>query len=331
MTTFNRKDLLAVFKSVSSACYEFDYSYAPSAINLQFFNDKLTIAATDGHRLAYQVIIGSDSDMTTQEITIHKRYCDSLIDFLKTSKEENIGISIDDTDFFSKKIILSIGKEYVQIEAISRPFIKYQELIPLSFNHEATIKRSLLVNALKAVKGIDKRKATVKLRSSDNVLSVDLVNSDGQFIERVATLGYTGSMVPDINLNFYYLSEILSKGQTKEVTIHQNSKLEPIIIESGYHCLLMPILIRAEKERLGDKKQQDQKITTKTQEVKKTKIKKVKDTTPKMRELKAIALSVLSKDDVRNFGDLRKKATWQAAIASLQPIPQESDRALVAA
>ena len=37
----------------------------------------------------------------------------------------------------------------------------------------------------------------------------------------------------------------------------------------------------------------------------------------KLNELKALVLTTLTKETVRNFGDLRKTATWEAALASI--------------
>jgi len=202
----------------------------------------INFAATDGHRLAY---ISFDGEFPNLEsLTIPGKTCEELLRTLKKASDSELLVT-----FTKEEILFTLVevKTTLRSRLLEGQYPKYFGIIPTDIKYEAIINRLDLLNVIQtASKVLDKKEYNpplVTLLIHDG-LRIDVLNSDRELVI-TQVVGCKGSL-QKLAFNLHYLLEVLQKGTTKEIKIKQGEKpLSPVVIESNYNCLIMPVQQRS--------------------------------------------------------------------------------------
>lgn len=210
--------------------------YILSGINLKLEKGKLSAAATDGKRLAYDSVEGIDYT-NHFDIIIP----DSAIQEIKSviADSETVTLDIDE-----KRIIISVPGTVMVSRLVDGKYPNYEQVIPADVPITATVKSSLLCSAIKrAMVFTDQTSAAIVLDFSIDHLTVSASsNTSGSSREEIAA---TSSDAIMFGANPGYVIEMVTAlGDVEEVSIQLKEPTKPMLVKSGDSIhLIMPVNI----------------------------------------------------------------------------------------
>ncbi len=221
-------------------------------LNGVYFNvqeDKLTMVATDGRRLALSEEEAGEGKSTKVEFIIPSRSVGELSRNLigngEVEMRVNKGGGSDGAPQQVEFCILSEGKSPVRIcsKLIEGNFPNFKQVIPKEMKERVTIIREELLQALRRADNItSERNSSVKLNFSKNRLSITANSPDiGEGRENIA-INYKG---PDISIAFNptFLMDPLKVLESDEIHIELIDDNSPAVIKSNtpFLYVLMPM------------------------------------------------------------------------------------------
>lgn len=213
-------------------------------VNFKVNNNRMIVAATDGHRLSV-IEIGDSSVMEMEPITMPSRLVTELVSALARCADDIVEIHVqeDRVDFRAAKVTL-----------ISRLLVgtypAYWQLIPKQFTRSVILNRTELVSALARITILaDQRTGIVKFVFNQDSLEIfsetDQLGSGTESIP----IELLGDPIT-IAFNHKYLDALKSMNGVK-VKIEFNTELAPVIFTPlGYDggsltYLCMPVQLRS--------------------------------------------------------------------------------------
>ena len=207
--------------------------------------EKITMVATDGHRLAR--IIKNVSSGT-------KELCDSI---LPPKSLESVRRLISQEDglksltFAENHVLFDFGQTSVLTRVIEGPYPNYEQVIPLSNTKSMQVNSEALLQAVQRVSVLSSA-TTHQIVFSLSEDTLELFSSSqelgGEARETLA-VSYQGEPLK-VGYNALYLAEILAKMNTGDVKIELDTSetagvISPCDTETSeeYICLIMPLLL----------------------------------------------------------------------------------------
>ena len=222
-----------------------------NGVFFNFFNGKLTLAATDSYRLAEKIIdLGTESTEKEKKVIVPVKTLQELLRILGGFKDpaaisniENIQIYISEN-----QILFSLG----DIELISRlvegQYPDYQQIIPQETKTTATVEVSELIKAVKTTSLFTRSGIyDVSLEFSPDKNEVVVNSANNQLGESTSRLiAESNGDNNGIVVNYRYLLDGLqniNSDQAEISVINGNNPcvLKPIKKDSGYIYIIMPI------------------------------------------------------------------------------------------
>lgn len=221
---------------------------------LFIFEEKnLTLAATDGYRLAEKkigFIDGGCQDDSGKHILVPSKTIIELIRIIS-------GLSSDGDDIsdyseveivvYENQIMFRVGGTEVISRLIEGQFPDYKQIIPTNTKTKSVIDKDELMRGVKAVALFSKNDVNdIKLVFNYNKKKVILTSSSGQVGQSTVEIGnaITGTE-NDISLNYRYLIDGLNNitGENVKISIVDNNS--PCVIkdesDANYVYIIMPI------------------------------------------------------------------------------------------
>ena len=206
--------------------------------------DTLTIAATDGHRLAAcDTELPEGAPQSPLSATIPARALREV--------ERLLGRCDDDQD-----VCLSVIAGYARLQPVGGPVLitrtldgtypNYRQLVPGDFAGRITTNRAALISAITRVAVLaDQTNGVVKLIPGDGELTIWAEVSDVGLASETLTAEITGD-APTIAFKGKYLLESLRAHSIDAVTLHCNSAITPVVIagDPAVLALVMPVQVR---------------------------------------------------------------------------------------
>ena len=240
-------DLVGMLKSVSYAQSSDENRYILNGVYFKFADEKLTLVATDGRRLA----------LTAVELTIGDEDADSLILPAKTvaelerlmGKGEKVKIAFDD-----RQAAFEIGLDnsgdsglvdhlYLVSKLVEGSYPNYNQVIPKETEHRVKIERELMLDCVNRAALVTSDKSnSVKLKMSRNLLEIFASSPEyGESHESMA-IAYDGPEV-EVSFNPYFLMEPLKALSKDEVFFEFKDHLSPGIFKTleNFLCVIMPL------------------------------------------------------------------------------------------
>lgn len=235
-----QKTLKALIARVQYAMAQQDIRYYLNGLLLVVQDGKLTLVATDGHRLSL-ASTELDAGDTPQEVILPRKTVTELGKLLSDSEDE---------------VILEIGKNQVRfafdtISLVSKivdgKFPDYTRVIPTDQTKRIVLPRLVLLQALQraAILSNEKFKG-VRLVLTDGSLSIICNNNEQEEAQVELEVAYQGEAL-DIGFNVTYLLDVLSNLSCEDVVWEfgdaNSSAVATIPDHADFKYVVMPMRI----------------------------------------------------------------------------------------
>ncbi len=247
---FNPQELLNMLRSVSYAQSSDENRYVLNSVYFNFAEDKLTLVATDGKRLA---LISRELKLTPEEegsIILPKNTVTELEKLLAQGKDVKISFNNRQVAFD-----IAVGEEsqnngltgsiYLVSKILEGNYPNYKQVIPREAEHRIKVDRELMLAAVQRISLVasDKQKL-VRLKMADNQMVVSCQTVDvGEGIQPVE-IEYNGPEV-QIGFNPDFLQSPLSKLTKDEIYFEFKDENTPGVFKTldNFLCVIMPMRI----------------------------------------------------------------------------------------
>ncbi|MBC2601412.1 DNA polymerase III subunit beta [Puniceicoccus vermicola] len=246
--TLPQEDVSSMLRSVSYAQSTDETRYILNGVFFNFADDKLTMVATDGRRLA---MVGFD-------VPVDDGQAGHLILPAKTVAElerllgqgDSVKISFNDRQVAFEVELSDSSKEsglvenlYLVSKTVEGRYPDYQQVIPKETEHRVRIERELLQECVhRAALVISEKSNSVKLKISENLLEISGRSAEyGESHESMA-IKYDGPEV-QIAFNPQFLLDPLKAVHQDEVYLEFKDELSPGVFKTleNFLCVVMPL------------------------------------------------------------------------------------------
>ena len=239
--------VVGMLKTVSYAQSTDENRYVLNGVYFNFSDEKLTLVATDGRRLA----------TTALDVTIEEDSTGDLILPAKTVSELERLMgkgSIVKIEFNNRQVAFEITIDakgdsglidhmYLVSKVVEGKYPNYRQVIPKETEHRVKIERELLLDCVqRAALVVSDKSQKVKLRLSENLLEIYASSQEyGESHESMA-IAYTGGEV-NVAFNPQFLVEPLKALSKDEVFFEFKDELSPGLFRTldNFLCVIMPL------------------------------------------------------------------------------------------
>ncbi len=237
-------------KSVSHAQSQDEQRYFLNGVFLKLQEEKLTVVATDGRRLAANVMELGDATVPVGQVIIPSRTVGELERLLGQGdevtlafNERQIAFDIDTGKEAEERGL--IGSIYLISKVIEGKFPDYTQVIPKETEHRIKLERELFSQSLHRVSlMVGDKVASARMKVADNLLEASAESRElGEARESIA-IAYEG---PEIQVAFnpFYMLDALRTLTKDEVFFEFKDEFSPGVIKTldGFVCVVMPVRI----------------------------------------------------------------------------------------
>ncbi len=231
------KDLL---QQVSFAMAVQDIRYYLNGILFVVDGKKLSLVATDGHRLVYSSS-ELDVDVAKQEVILPRKTVLELQRLL-TDSDDKI-----DIQFANNQAKFNFGTMEFVSKLVEGKFPDYNRVIPKGYTNHVTVGRQTLLTSLQrtAILTSDKFKG-VRLNFEDHLLRISSSNAEQEEAVEELDIDYGGDAI-EVGFNVTYLIDALANMSQEMVGIElsdgNSSALFTIPENATYRYVVMPMRI----------------------------------------------------------------------------------------
>ena len=235
------KDFKDVVEKISFACSTDDSRPILKGCLFEIENNILTGVALDGFRMA--VVKKEVNTSANMKAVIPARALNEITRLLE-SEDENIKVYLQKNTLY-----VEIGSTTIISRLIEGEFVKYNHILPTSFENVVTVNRQALLSSIE-------RAAIVARNDRYNVIKFD-IKEDAMGILAKSEVGTVNENV-NVNLqgkdlviafNGKYIAEYLKIVDADFINLNLNSAIDPCIITSTkgetYLYLVLPVRINA--------------------------------------------------------------------------------------
>ena len=240
--------MASMLKSVSYAQSTDETRYILNGVFFNFAEDKLTMVATDGRRLA---MVGFDvevGDGQAGHLILPAKTVAELERLL--GQGETVKISFNDRQVAFEVELSDSSKEsglvenlYLVSKTVEGRYPDYQQVIPKGTEHRVRIERELLQECVhRASLVISDKSNSIKLKISENLLEISGRSAEyGESHESMA-IKYEGPEV-QIAFNPQFLLDPLKAVHQDEVYLEFKDELSPGVFKTleNFLCVVMPL------------------------------------------------------------------------------------------
>ncbi|MBC7367605.1 MAG: DNA polymerase III subunit beta [Undibacterium sp.] len=244
--TLEQSELISMLRSVSYAQSTDETRYILNGVYFNFRDEKLTLVATDGRRLA----------LIAKEMEVPAASAGAIILPAKTVSELNrlldkgTKVKINFTDRRAAFQIATdkdtsglIDHVYLYSKVVEGNYPNYQQVVPKETHQRIKLERELLLQCVHRAQLVCSEKAnSVKIKLSSNLLEIFAASSDfGEAHESMA-IGYSG---PDLQVAFNpaFLMDPLKALAKDEVFFEVKDEVSPGVFKTleSFICVIMPV------------------------------------------------------------------------------------------
>lgn len=240
-------DLVNMLKSVSYAQSNDENRYILNGVYFSFSEEKLTLIATDGRRLALTAVDLVISDENEGNLILPAKTVAELERLM--GKGENVKIAFDDRQVAFEINLDEAGDSglvdhlYLVSKIVEGSYPNCQQVIPKETEHRVKIERELMLDCVNRAALVTSDKSnSVKLKMSKNLLEIFASSPEyGESHESMAIV-YDGPEV-QVSFNPYFLMEPLKALTKDEVFFEFKDHLSPGIFKTldNFLCVIMPL------------------------------------------------------------------------------------------
>lgn len=232
--------LLQAIQSVSYAASSSMIRPELGSILVSLSSKKLTTAATDSFRLAEKVIMNGSGDGDS-DILIPLKHALELVHILERVSDEHVTISAED----AQMTVVADNMQFIS-RVVDATFPNYKEIIPKTFETEATLLKSDLTEVLRKARVFSGSEQRVGLHVYPKKKVFDLTAQSAAIGEMSDSIDAALSG-EDIDINFHigYISDCLPIIGSDSVTLGFSGPGKPLVIrgvsDQSFLYLVMPL------------------------------------------------------------------------------------------
>ncbi len=244
--TLEQSELISMLRSVSYAQSTDETRYILNGVYFNFRDEKLTLVATDGRRLA----------LIAKEMEVPSASAGAIILPAKTVSELNRLLdkgSKVKINFNERRAAFQIATDkdtsglidnvYLYSKVVEGNYPNYQQVVPKETHQRIKLERELLLQCVHRAQLVCSEKSnSVKIKISSNLLEIFAASSDfGEAHESMA-IGYSG---PDLQVAFNpaFLMDPLKALTKDEVFFEVKDEVSPGVFKTleSFICVIMPV------------------------------------------------------------------------------------------
>jgi len=212
--------------------------YVLNGVLLSFKDDKLTVVATDGRRMALYEQELEFPDQSTGDIVVPNKTVNELVKTLGT--EGNIKIMAGDN-----QAAFAFGNMLITTKLIDGTFPNFRQVIPSQCEERVSVEREQLFNIVRRVSLVSDKTSSVTLAFDKNQLTISTVSPEVGEASESLSIKYNGKAIA-IAFNPDFMMDCLRSLTTDEVAIEFSDELSPGVIkcDAPFLYVLMPMRIR---------------------------------------------------------------------------------------
>lgn len=244
--TLEQGELVGMLRSVSYAQSTDETRYILNGVYFNFRDEKLTLVATDGRRLA---LISKEMEVPAASagaIILPAKTVSELARLLDKGTKVKINFNDRRAAFqiaTDKDTSGLIDHVYLYSKVVEGNYPNYQQVVPKETHQRIKLERELLLQCVHRAQLVCSEKAnSVKIKLSSNLLEIFAASSDfGEAHESMA-IGYSG---PDLQVAFNpaFLMDPLKALTKDEVFFEVKDEVSPGVFKTleNFICVIMPV------------------------------------------------------------------------------------------
>jgi DNA polymerase-3 subunit beta len=239
--------IVSMLKSVSYGQSTDENRYILNGVYFNFVDQKLTLVATDGRRLALTALDTEISDDNTGNLILPAKTVVELERLM--GKGEKVKIAFNDRQAAFEIGINDTGDTglvdhlYLVSKIVEGNYPNYRQVIPNETEHRVKIERELMLECVHRAALVTSDKSnSVKLKVSKNLLEISGSSAEyGESHESMA-IAYDGPEV-QVAFNPQFLMEPLKALTKDEVFFEFKDELSPGVFKTldNFICVVMPL------------------------------------------------------------------------------------------
>lgn len=235
-------ELIKMITRTTFACSRDETRPALNGVLWQTKGDRMTMVATDGHRLARVTAENKTLKGLNDDVIIPPKVLDLIPKFIGEDTG-TVGIIFEEN-----RIIFNLDDIVVSSRLIEGPYPNFEAVIPSSGDKKMIIAKDDLYSSVRRVSILSNSLThQVKFTVKNNNLVLSTTNTDvGGEAKETLSCEYKGDSI-EIGYNAGYVGDILGKMESEEVIFELSSPVSAGVIYStnaskdDYLCLLMPL------------------------------------------------------------------------------------------
>ena len=242
----SQSEIVSMLKSVSYGQSTDENRYILNGVYFNFADEKLTLVATDGRRLALTALETEISEDNTGSLILPAKTVAELERLL--GKGEKVKIAFNDRQVafeisIDEEAIGLVDQLYLVSKIVEGNYPNYRQVIPKETEHRVKIERELMLECVNRAALVTSEKShSVKLKVSKNLLEILGSSSEyGESHESMA-IAYDGPEV-QVAFNPQFLMEPLKALNKDEVYFEFKDELSPGLFKTldNFICVIMPL------------------------------------------------------------------------------------------
>ena len=242
----SQSEIVSMLKSVSYGQSTDENRYILNGVYFNFADEKLTLVATDGRRLALTALETEISEDNTGSLILPAKTVAELERLL--GKGEKVKIAFNDRQVafeisIDEEAIGLVDQLYLVSKIVEGNYPYYRQVIPKETEHRVKIERELMLECVNRAALVTSEKShSVKLKVSKNLLEILGSSSEyGESHESMA-IAYDGPEV-QVAFNPQFLMEPLKALNKDEVYFEFKDELSPGLFKTldNFICVIMPL------------------------------------------------------------------------------------------
>lgn len=231
-----------MIKRTTFACSNDETRPALNGVLWQTKGEKMTMVATDGHRLSRVVTENKKLKGLNDDVIIPPKVLDLIPKFIKDDITE-IGIIFEEN-----RIIFNMSDIVITSRLIEGPYPNYEAVIPTQADKKMIIPREELFSSVRRVSILSNSLThQVRFALKNNKLVLSSTNSDvGGEAKETLPCEYKGESI-EIGYNAGYINDILNKIESDDVVLELSNAVSagilysPEVSKDDFVCLIMPL------------------------------------------------------------------------------------------
>jgi DNA polymerase-3 subunit beta len=207
--TLPQKVLKQLFLSVQYAMAQQDIRYYLNGLLLVTGEDKITVVATDGHRLALASAVHKTEG--TQEVILPRK---TILELSKLMSDSDDPVEVDLSPTQAR---FSFGGIVLISKLVDGKFPDYTRVIPTTHNKKLLLSRVVLLQSLQRAAILTNEKFKgVRWVLVDGSLKIICSNNEQEEAQEELDVDYAGDAL-DIGFNVNYLQDVLNNLECEQV------------------------------------------------------------------------------------------------------------------